>query len=142
MIRRIRSGGPYEGRAAYCRTVVAGGWVHVSGTVGQDHDTGAVPERVEDQCRLALGHIRSALATAGASLSDVVRVTYVLPDRAEFEPCWPLLREAFGDAPPAATMVEAGLLDPAMRIEIEVTALLPTGARADGPQGAPASATP
>ena len=67
----------------------------------------------------------NALAEAGASFADVVRVHYILPDRAEFEPCWPLLREAFGDNPPAATMIEAGLLDPIFRIEIEVTALAP-----------------
>ena len=126
VIRRIPSGSPYEPRIGYCRAVVAGDWIHVSGTTGQDHETGAVPQRVEDQCRLALSHIRSALAEAGADLRDVVRVTYILPDRADFAPCWPLLRDAFGNAPPAATMLEAGLLDPALRIEIEVTAHRPS----------------
>jgi enamine deaminase RidA (YjgF/YER057c/UK114 family) len=125
VIRRIRSGGPFEPRVGYCRAVVAGDWIHVSGTVGQDHETGALPEGAVAQCRLALEHIRAALAEAGASLTDAVRVTYILPDRTEFEPCWSLLREAFGEAPPAATMIEAGLADPAMRIEIEVTAYRP-----------------
>ena len=74
----------------------------------------------------ALGHcVRRALAEAGASFADVVRVTYILPDRTEFEPCWPLLAETFGANPPAATMIEAGLIDPVYRIEIEVTARLP-----------------
>lgn len=84
-----------------------------------------LPESVAEQCRLALEHIRAALATAGATFSDVVRVRYILPDRGEFEACWPLLREAFSDNPPAATMIEAGLIDPAMKIEIEVTAKVP-----------------
>ncbi len=81
-----------------------------------------VPTGVVDQCRLALEHIEAALGQAGASMADVVRVHYILPDRQEFAPCWPMLRAAFGDNPPAATMIEAGLIDPAMKIEIEVTA--------------------
>ena len=122
MIRRIASGSPYEPRVGYCRAVVADGWVMVSGTTGQDHGSGDVPEAVTDQCRLALDHVAAALAEAGADLADVVRVTYILPDRADFRPCWPILREAFGADPPAATMIEAGLVDPALRIEIEVVA--------------------
>ena len=125
MIRRIRSGGPFEPKIGYCRAVVAGDFVHVSGTVGQDHETGTVPERVEDQCKLALEHIGRALAEAGTDFAHVLRVTYMLPDRHDFEPCWLLLRDAFGENPPAATMIECGLLDPAMKIEIEVTALRP-----------------
>jgi enamine deaminase RidA (YjgF/YER057c/UK114 family) len=97
----------------------------VSGTVGNDHETMQTPESVVDQCALALGHIEKALKTAGARFEDVVRVTYVLPDRNDFEPCWPLLKRAFGANPPAAMMIEAGLIDPGMKIEIEVTAHLP-----------------
>ncbi len=124
-IRRIASGAVWEPKAAYCRAVVADGWVFVSGTAGQDHATMAIPDDVVAQCRLALAHIAAALRQAGATLRDVVRVRYILPDREDFAPCWPLLREAFGDSPPAATMIEAGLIDPAMKIEIEVTARLP-----------------
>ena len=128
-IRRISSGSPYEPQAAYCRAVVADGWVFVSGTTGQDHRTGEIPESVVAQCRLALAHIGEALERAGASHADVVRVRYILPDRNDFPACWPLLREAFGAHPPAATMIEAGLIDPAMKIEIEVTARLPGAER-------------
>ena len=117
-IRRIHSGGAYEAKIGYCRAVVAGGFVHVAGTVGQG-------ETVVDQCRSALGIIAKALAEAGSGLEHAVRVSYYLPDATEFEPCWPLLREAFGANPPAATMIEANLIDPSFRIEIEVTALLP-----------------
>ncbi len=117
-IRRISSGGEFEAKAGYCRAVVAGGWVHVAGTVGQG-------DTVIEQCRSALAIIGNALAEAGASFADVVRVTYMLPDRAEFAPCWPILSEAFGANPPAATMIECGLIDPRYRIEIEVTAILP-----------------
>jgi enamine deaminase RidA (YjgF/YER057c/UK114 family) len=90
----------------------------VAGTVGQGAG-------VVEQCRAALSIIETALTEAGASIADMVRVTYNLPDRRDFEPCWPLLSETFGENPPAATMIECGLIDPKYRIEIEVTALLP-----------------
>jgi len=118
MIRRISSGGPFEAKIGYCRAVVAGGFVHVAGTVGQG-------ETVTEQCESALETIEKALVEAGASLQDAVRVTYYLPDAAEFEPCWPILARAFGAHPPAATMIQCGLIDPKYRIEIELTALAP-----------------
>ncbi len=117
-IQRIYSGGAFEPKIGYCRAVVAGGFIHVAGTVGQG-------ETVTEQCKHALDIIEAALIEAGGTMADAVRVNYYLPDRAEFEPCWPLLRAAFGDNPPAATMIEAGLIDPKYRIEIEVTALAP-----------------
>ncbi|MAU52442.1 MAG: hypothetical protein CMN17_08730 [Roseovarius sp.] len=117
-MKRIFSGGPFEARVGYARAVVAGGFVHVAGTVGEG-------ETVTEQCRAALAIIETALKEAGGSLADAVRVTYYLPDAAEFEPCWPILRAAFDANPPAATMLECGLIDPRFRIEIEVTALAP-----------------
>ena len=56
------------------------------------------------------------------TLDDVVRVNYVLPDGRDFEACWLVLRKYFGKAKPAAMVITAGLLDPRMKIEIEVTA--------------------
>ncbi|UYV35924.1 RidA family protein [Rhodobacteraceae bacterium D3-12] len=116
-IKRIASGGEFEGKVGYCRAVVAGGFVHVAGTVGEG-------EGAAEQCRAALDIIGRALKDAGSGFEKVVRVVYYLPDRAEFEPCWPILRDTFGENPPAATMLECGLIDPKYRIEIEVTALL------------------
>lgn len=124
-IRRITTGSTWEPKIGYARAVVAGGWVHVSGTTGTDHASGQIPESVAEQCALALQIIGAALAQAGAGFADVVRVTYVLPDRKDFEPCWPLLSATFGANPPAAMMIEAGLIDPRHKIEIEVTAYLP-----------------
>ena len=115
-ITRISSGGEFEAKIGYCRAVVAGGFVHVAGTVGQG-------DTVTEQCAHALSVIENALKEAGSGLDKVVRVNYYLPDRHEFESCWPALRRAFGENPPAATMVECGLIDPKFRIEIEVTAL-------------------
>lgn len=117
-IKRIHSGSPFEAKIGYCRAVVAGGFVHVAGTVGQG-------DTVAEQCQSALDVIAGALDKAGASMADVVRVTYYLPDRHEFEACYDILASTFGDNPPAATMIECGLIDPKYRIEIEVTALAP-----------------
>lgn len=118
MIRRIHTGSPFEAKIGYCRAVVAGGFVHVAGTVGQG-------ETAPEQCRSALETIGKALAEAGASFADAVRVTYYLPDAAEFESCWPVLVETFGENPPACTMIETKLIDPKYRIEIELTTLAP-----------------
>ena len=94
----------------------------VSGTTGFDYATMTIPDDVVAQARQCVANIGAALAEAGAGFADVVRVRYLLPDRAGFEPCWPVLRECFGPVRPAATMQVCGLADPRMRIEIEVTA--------------------
>jgi len=125
--RLISSDSPFEEEIGYSRAVVDGEWVFVSGTTGFDYGTMAIAEGVADQAEQCLRNIRAALAEAGASLSDVVRVTYVLPRAEEFRECWPVLRRYFGDVRPAATMISAGLSDPRMRIEIEVTARTGSG---------------
>jgi enamine deaminase RidA (YjgF/YER057c/UK114 family) len=123
MRRRIASGSAYEELIGYSRAVVdADGWVFVSGCTGVDPTTMTLADGVEAQCAAALATINAALVAAGARFDDVVRVRYILPDAAEFEACWPQLRAAFGTSRPAATMIVAGLIDPKMRIEIEVTA--------------------
>ncbi|RTL22286.1 MAG: RidA family protein [Burkholderiales bacterium] len=119
----ISSGSPFEDEIAYSRAVVQGDWVFVSGTTGFDYATMTIADDVAEQAEQCLRNIQAALAQAGASLKDVVRVTYVLPDGQQFRDCWPVLRRYFGDVRPAATMISAQLLDPRMRIEIEVTAL-------------------
>ena len=120
--RHISTGSPFEAQIGYSRAVVADGWVFVAGTTGYDYATMEMPESVEDQCRNALNTIAGALHQAGASLDDVVRVRYILPDAAGWEPCWPIVSAAFARARPAATMMVAGLQTPEMKIEIEATA--------------------
>lgn len=119
----ISSGSTFENDMAYSRAVRQDPWVWVSGTTGFDYSTMAIAEGIEDQTEQCLMNIEAALKAADASLADVVRVTYVLPDAAEFAKCWPTLRKYFGGIRPAAMMISAGLADPRMRIEIEVTAL-------------------
>ena len=120
--RRISSGSTFEEQIGYSRAVVDGDWIHVAGTTGFDYTTMTLADDIIAQAEQAIANIEAALREAGSSFADVVRVRYLLPDRDDFEPCWPLLRRVFGEARPAATMQVCGLSDPRMRIEIEVTA--------------------
>ena len=120
--RLISSGSSFEAQIGYSRAVVDGDWIFVSGTTGFDYATMAIADDVGAQCAQTLANIEAALAQAGATLADVVRVHYILPRAEDFPACWPVLRERFGTIRPAATMFTAGLADPRMKIEIEVTA--------------------
>ena len=121
--RLISSGSTFEQEIGYSRAVVVGDWVFVSGTTGFDYHTMSISDSLIEQTEQCLKNIESALREANASLQDVARVTYVLPNGAEFNQCWPVLRKYFGEVRPAAMMISAGLADPRMKIEIEVTAL-------------------
>ncbi len=118
----IRSESTFEDQIGYSRAVVIDDWVFVSGTTGFDYKSMTISEDILEQTEQCLSNISDALSEAGSSISDVVRVTYVLPNRDDFEPCWPILRKYFGSVKPAAMMISAELSDPRMKIEIEVTA--------------------
>lgn len=118
----ISSGSTFEEQIGYSRALVDGDWVFVSGTTGFDYAKMEIHEGLVEQTEQCMKNIESALQQAGSSLRDVVRVTYVVPKADEFPQCWPVLRKYFGEVRPAAMMISAGLADPRMRIEIEVTA--------------------
>jgi enamine deaminase RidA (YjgF/YER057c/UK114 family) len=120
--RLISSGSTFEREIGYSRAVVDGDWVFVSGTTGFDYGAMTISADLVEQTEQCLKNIQAALAQAECSLADVVRVTYVLPKADDFPQCWPILRKYFGEVRPAAMMISAGLADPRMRIEIEVTA--------------------
>lgn len=128
MRRLISSGSPFEAAAGYSRAVADGEWVFVAGTTGCDYARMTISEDPAEQARQALRNIAAALAEAGASLGDIVRVRYYLPDPADRPRVVPVLREAFAAVRPAATALVCGLVDPRMKIEIEVTALRSGGA--------------
>jgi enamine deaminase RidA (YjgF/YER057c/UK114 family) len=118
----ITTGSSFERDAAYSRAVIDGRWVFVSGTTGFDYATMTISEDVVSQADQCFRNIQRVLADSKCRLSDVVRVKYILPDRTDFQRILPVLQRYLGDICPAATMIEAGLLDPRMKIEIEVTA--------------------
>ncbi len=121
--QHISSGSRFETEIGYSRAVVAGDWIFVSGTTGFDYASMTISDDVAVQAAQCFENIAAALAQAGATLDEVVRVNYILPHTADFEACWPVLRQYLGRARPAATMVSAGLIDPRMKIEMEVTVL-------------------
>ena len=125
-VRHISTGSPFEEQIGYSRAVVADGWVFVAGTTGYDYASMTMPHSIEEQTTNALATISNALAQAGSSLNDVVRVNYIVPDAQEWPACWPFTSKAFSVAKPAATMISAQLQNSEMKIEIEVTARLST----------------
>jgi enamine deaminase RidA (YjgF/YER057c/UK114 family) len=120
--RLISSGSTFEREVGYSRAVVDGDWVFVAGTTGFDYQAMTIAPGIVEQVEQCLANVEAALREAGASFDDVLRVRYLLPDAADFPACWPSLRARFGVARPAATMMQVGLADPRMKIEIEVTA--------------------
>ena len=120
--RLVSSGSPYEAQIGYSRAVVDGEWIFVSGTTGFDYASMSIPEGAAAQAEQCWRNIERALADAGATLADIVRVHYIVPTRDDFHAAMPVLAQVMGPVRPAATMICAGLLDERMRIEIEVTA--------------------
>ena len=120
--RLISSGSTFEQEIGYSRAVVEGDWIFVSGTTGFDYSRMTISDDVLEQAEQCFRNIEAALNEAGGGLADIVRVTYVFPDVADFPKCWPIFRKYLGQIRPAAMMLAAGLSDPRMRIEIQVTA--------------------
>jgi enamine deaminase RidA (YjgF/YER057c/UK114 family) len=118
----ISSGSTFEREIGYSRAVVEDGWIFVSGTTGFDYDNMTISDDLIEQAEQCFKNIRGALNKAGADLKDIVRVIYVLPDGSDFQRCWPTFQKYLGEVRPAAMMISAGLSDPRMRIEIQVTA--------------------
>lgn len=124
MRRLISSGSTFERDIGFSRAVVEGDWIFVSGTTGFDYANMTISDNVVEQAEQCLANIERALKEAGSDFADVVRVRYIVPRLGDFEPCWPVLRRYFGEVRPAATMIVAGVIDPRVKIEIEVTARL------------------
>jgi len=120
--RLISSGSTFEKEIGFSRALVDGRWVFVSGTTGFDYSEMTIADDVVAQAEQCFKNLQRALADARCRLTDVVRVRYILPERDDFLRCQRVLQRHFGEIRPAATMMVAGLLDPRMKIEIEVTA--------------------
>jgi enamine deaminase RidA (YjgF/YER057c/UK114 family) len=118
----VSTGSKWEEEVGYSRVVVDGDWAFVSGTTGFDYAEMTISPDVGEQTRQALENVSAALREAGFSLEDVVRTVYILPRAEDFPDCWPVLREYLSEIRPANTTFIAALVDPRMRIEIEVTA--------------------
>ncbi|NYZ16791.1 RidA family protein [Azospirillum sp. RWY-5-1] len=118
----ISSGSDFERVAGYSRAVVDGRWVFVSGTTGFDYAAGTIADSVEEQTHQTFRNIAAALEKAGAGLKDVVRIRVYLSESTDFPKVAPILGEYMGEVRPANTTVVCQLVDPRMKVEIEVTA--------------------
>jgi len=121
--KRISSGSPFEKSIGYSRAVVDGDWVFISGTTGFDYEKMTISSDPAEQCRQIFHNLEKALGEADAGLADVVRARYYITDIQDWEKIVPVLGQHFGDIRPAATAIVCGLVDPRMKLEIEVTAL-------------------
>lgn len=119
--RRISSGSRFEEEIGYSRAVVVGDDIWVSGTTGYDYATMTIRPDVVSQCDQTFRNIAAALEQAGATLDEVVRVLFIVPDPKDWEPCWPVIKRHLGRARPASTLIHSALMSPEMKIEIEVT---------------------
>jgi enamine deaminase RidA (YjgF/YER057c/UK114 family) len=128
--QRISSGSSFEAVAGYSRAIVEGNTVYVAGTTGFDYAAMRIDDDPLAQCHQCFRNIGAALAEAGCTLDDVVRVRYYLTDVRLFEQLAPVFGSYFARARPAATAIVCGLIDPRMKLEIEVTAV-----RSDPRQG-------
>lgn len=122
--RFISSGSEFESKIGYSRAVIDGEYVFVSGTTGYDYEAMSISSNPVEQAEQCFKNIESALIQAGSDLDNIVRIHYIFPNKLDFEPCWPVFRKYLANAKPAATMFIAGLLEDAMKLEIEVTAKL------------------
>ncbi len=120
--RLISTGSPFEKKMGYSRAVVQGDWCFVSGVTGYDYETMALPEAVSDQANNCFETIQSVLSDAGFEFSDIARIQYTITDASSVSEVTGVLGQWLGEIRPAATMIVAGLIEPAMKIEIEVTA--------------------
>lgn len=122
-VRRVRSGSPYEERYGFCRALRRGEGVWVAGTapIWPDGSCDPDPGAQASRCLQIIG---AALAELDASLSDVVRTRMFISHADHADAIGAAHGAAFAGAPPVATMVVAGLLDPRWKVEMEAEAVI------------------
>ncbi|WP_127754941.1 RidA family protein [Devosia sp. 1566] len=124
MVQRVSTGSPFETDFSYSRAVRHGDTVYVSGTTGYDYASMVMPDGAGDQARNALATIDAALGELGCTIADTVRVVYYVADRSHVEDVVAAVGPVFRTVRPAASMLIVQMIEPGMKIEIEVTARL------------------
>lgn len=122
----ISSGTIWERKYGYSRALKIGNLVAVAGTTAVNEE-GTVMGAGDpgEQARFIYQKIGRALAEAGASLADVVRVRTFITDISRWEDVARVQGDVFSDIRPAATLVEvSALVSPDLLVEIEVDAVL------------------
>ena len=126
-IRRLPSGGPFEPVIGYSRVVVAGPLIFVAGTTAIVDGVLVGRGDAYAQTIAAFGNVETALASAGATLADVVQTQMFVTDIGRWDEVGRAHRELFGEILPVTAMVGvAALIDPEMLIEVQAVAYRPT----------------
>jgi enamine deaminase RidA (YjgF/YER057c/UK114 family) len=120
--QRISSGSVFEERIGYSRAVRDGDWVFVSGTAGFDYKTGTISEDAAQQTEKIFETLQHVLGQAGVTLADLVRVRIWVSEQQYWAPVTEVVGKYLRPARPAATGLVSGMVDPRMKVEIEVTA--------------------
>ena len=115
----------------YSQAVRVGATVYLSGQIGLDPATGNLREGVEAQTRQVIANLTAVAQAAGGSLDDIVKITLLLADMADFTTVNDILAKSFAAPYPARATYQVAALPKAARVEIEgVLILQPVGARA------------
>jgi enamine deaminase RidA (YjgF/YER057c/UK114 family) len=128
-LSRISSGSSFEAVAGYSRAVVIETYgcaeVLISGVTGFNYATMTIEDDAAAQTRQCFATIQGVLKQAGGDLNHIVRVRYLLTAPEQFMELAPVFGEFLGTVRPAATALVCGLVDPRMKLEIEVDARIP-----------------
>ena len=124
--KKISSGGPWEASIGYSRAVVAGPYIHVSGSTATVNGILQHESDAYGQTKVAFEVIEKALAEGGHSLADVVRTRMYLANAEDMDAVGRAHGELFSEIRPAATIL-AGIefINPLMLVEIEVDSYKP-----------------
>ena len=122
--KRFTSGSEYERQYNYSRAVLVGNHLMISGTTGYDYATSTLVETATAQTEQLIRNVEAVLAQAGGSLADIVRVRMYLAYTEDYDAIMDVYARAFEGICPACTTVEAKLFDPAIRIEMDMDAII------------------
>ncbi|PQZ62128.1 hypothetical protein CQ050_22085 [Achromobacter sp. MYb9] len=124
----IYSGSEYERTYSYARAVALNGHVRLSGTTGYDYVADVLADGARAQTEQIFRNAQFAFEQAGASLRDVVRVRIYIARPEDYDAVMDVYAEVFRGVDPACTTVQAGLFDPAIRVEIDMDAIVDVAA--------------
>lgn len=121
----VSSGSKFEELAGYARVVSDPPWTFVSGTTGFDYNTMEISDDAAEQTEQCFRNIVHAVENAGGRMEDMVRIRIFIADRSDFEAICEVVGRYCRPIRPANTTVVSDLVDPRMKVEIEVTLYAP-----------------
>jgi enamine deaminase RidA (YjgF/YER057c/UK114 family) len=117
----ISTGSSFEQQAPYSRALFDDEWVFVSGTTGFDYATMTISDDVGEQTRQTWKNITAALEKAGSNLGEIVQFLLIFPNREDLGVIGQVMKDVLPHKP-TGTAICAELVDPRIKVEIQVTA--------------------